>query len=519
MKIKYIYPIILALLVVFSSCDKNFEEINTNPIAATSLDPAYLFANAQRNSAVSTYHYQGEIVQQIVTPYGGVLEGGNRNTVNDGNSASIYNTMFTDVNQLLVDVTEKLKDNPDKSNLYNMARIWKAYCFQVLVDTYGDVPYTEAGKGYLNSLYLPKYDDQETIYADILKEYEEATDALDASKATFTSDLFYRGDIAKWKKLGNSLLLRAGMRYTKYNANTAKAAVQKAIDPARGGVMASNADNAFIQFNATFTYGTGSMLNGGEKHNYYVGAPFVAYLKLTNDPRMLYMMGKYDNPVNPVATAGNFNTNPADQLGMPYGYDENSVQYAPNFPGKVGAAFKYTQYNRLTVGKIDGRENFVTYALTQLLLAEATFRGYISTGTTAQTYYETGIKAHMTQTDNLYGANYNISVAQQNAFLAGPDVAYTDARALELINTQYWVASSFNWAECWANFRRSGFPVLSPIHYQGEDPSVETAAAGGFIHRLPYPLREKSVNPANWEEASTRIGGDNLGTRTFWDVQ
>ena len=88
-------------------------------------------------------------------------------------------------------------------------------------------------------------------------------------------------------------------------------------------------------------------------------------------------------------------------------------------------------------------------------------------------------------------------------------------RALEQINEQYWVASFLIWGEAWANFRRSGYPQLSPINYPGEDPSV--TAGDGFIHRLIYPLKEYSINTTNVKEAVTRMGGDNLGIHIFWD--
>src|SRR5690554_4185648 len=445
MKITYKPLILFALLVSFSSCDKDFEEINTNPILPSTMDPIYQFSKSQQTSAISNYHYQGEIVQQIITPYGGVLEGGNRNTVHEGNASATFNSLFTGPIRDLTDVIEKLKDNPDRTNLYNMARIWRAYCFQYLVDTYGDVPYTEAGRAYLNSDYLPKYDDQKVIYEDLLKEYEEATDALAAGKDVVTGDLFFGGDIAKWKKLGNSLLLRAGMRYSKIDPAKAKSIVSIAVDPSRGGVMSSNDDNAYLQFDAIYTNGTSSALLGGERHNYYIGAPFVDYLKSTNDPRLEYIAVKYANPSNPLATAGAANTNPADQIGMPYGYDENSVQNEPNFPGKNGSAFNYSQFNRATVIRLDAPEFLITYAQTQLLLAEARFRDYITTGS-AKDYYEAGIKGHMEQ-EALYGETLDITPAQQQAYLLNPEVAFNPARALEQINTQYWVASFRIWAE------------------------------------------------------------------------
>jgi len=71
------------------------------------------------------------------------------------------------------------------------------------------------------------------------------------------------------------------------------------------------------------------------------------------------------------------------------------------------------------------------------------------------------------------------------------------------------------WAEAFANFRRSGYPQLTPLNFPGEDPSV--TAGDGFIHRLPYPLKEWSINATNVKAAADRIGGDNMGSRVFWD--
>ncbi|MEO9004906.1 MAG: SusD/RagB family nutrient-binding outer membrane lipoprotein [Ginsengibacter sp.] len=515
MKRKYLFLTLLAFIITFSSCDKNFVKINTNPVLANDLDPVYQFSNAQQASVIPSYHYQGEIVQQIITPFGGVLEGGNRNTVNENNANATFDQLFTGSIRNLVDIINKLKNTPSRSNLYNMARLWKAYCFQNLVDTYGDVPYFDAGKGFIGSTYLPKYDDQKLIYDDLVKEYKEATDALTEGKDVVSGDLFYKGNIAQWKKLGNSLLLRIGMRYTKIDEAKAKSIAAIAVDAGRGGLMESNNDNAFIQYNAVYNNGTSSLLLGGERANYYIGKPFIDFLKSTNDPRLQFISVKYANPSNPLETAGVADTNPADQLGMPYGYDETSISTAPDYPGKNGSAFNYSQFNRATVARIDATRFLMTYAQTQLLLAEANQRGYVSTGM-AKDYYEKAVRAHMAQT-GLYGMDVNINSSLQDNYLQQPGIAFEPAMAIEQINEQYWIASVFIWEEAWANFRRSGFPQLAPINYQGADPSVNTPSAGGFIHRLPYPLREKSVNTANVVEATSRMGGDNLGVRIFWD--
>ncbi len=518
MKKQFIQILFVSVIIITAvSCDKGFVEVNRNPVLATSLDPGYLFSNAQFGSAIQTINYQSQIVQQIITPYTGVLEGGNHNIVYDPNSNALFNLLYTGSTsngvgpgpvKLLVDVINRTKSDAARSNLYNMARIWKAYVFQVLVDTYGDVPYTDAGKGYLEGVYLPKYDDHKVIYDDLLKEVSEATKALDAAKPIEPGDLFYKGNITQWKRLGNSLLLRLAMRYTKTDATKAAQYVVIATNPANGGLMQSNADNAYITFNSTFNSPNANTFQGTERANYYLGKPFVDYMKATGDPRLAFIAVKYEIPANPLATAGAEDTNPANQEGMPFGYNESTITTAPGYPGKTGAAYKYSQLNRRTVAKIDAPEFFITYAQTELLLAEATFRGYITGSAVA--HYNAGVKAHMEQMKQ-FDASAAIPTAAQDAYLlANP---YDPAKALEVINTQYWIASFLNGSEAWANFRRTGFPALTPNPY----PSADASVKGGFVHRLVYPVRELSVNSENYQEAIARMGPDNLATRVFWD--
>ena len=498
-----------SLLTGMAACDKDFEEVNVNPVLPTTLDPGYLFSNAQYTSAIQTFHYQSEIVQQIITPYTGVLEGGNHNIVYDPNTNVAFNNLYNSPVRFLVDVINQTKDDAARSNLYNMARIWKAYVFQVLVDTYGDVPYFNAGQAFITEINLPEYDDQNAIYDDLLKEVREATAALDAGKSIESGDLFYQGDIAKWKKLGNSLLLRIAMRYTKVDPAKAQENVAIAVDPANGGVMESNDDNAWFPFSSTFNHPNANFFQGTERGNVYLGGPFIDYLKTTDDPRLQYIAVKYETPSAPLDEAGAADTDPANQEGMPYGYNESTISTAPGFPGKIGSAFKYSQLNRRTLGKIDAPEFFITYAQTQLLLAEAAQRGWIS-GSAAD-YYNAGVRGHMDQMAQ-FDESAVISSGDQNDYLTAHP--FNAGTALEQINTQYWVASFLNGSEAWANFRRSGYPALAPNPYPGADASVK----GDFIHRLTYPVREKSVNTDNYNAAVARQGADDLATRIFWDT-
>ncbi len=517
MKNKYILTTLFTLIICVSSCDKDFEEINTNPIRPSSIDPIYQLVTAEM-AAYGTWHYESEMAQQLQLLLGGQEEGGNRNTLNYSQVSTAFNFFCGRIKEL-VDIIDKLKDNPERINLYNMARIMKAYYFQLFVDYYGDVAYFDAGKGYLSGNYFPRYDDQKVIYDDLVKELTEAVNALDASKDKVKGEMYFMGDIPKWKKFGNSILLRLGMRYTKTNSDKAKAIVATACDPLRGGVMSSNADNAIVKYNATQNSGLTVFSNGSTKQNWHLGEPFINFLKSNNDPRLQHISVLYSEPFS--ASGGIADTVMAHQIGCPYGYTDIDVVNAPGYPGKIGNVFKYSQMSRQTVNRVDAWYQFVTYAQTSLLLAEARYREYITTGT-VKDYYEAGIKAHMSQLDMFgpSGSASPITISQQNKYLQQPGVVFDPSNALKQINEQYWIACFMLFQEGWANFRRSGYPQLSPINFPGEDPSVDEDTGGdGFIHRLVYPTVEWSINTVNVQEAANRMGGDNLGIRVFWDKE
>lgn len=516
MKTKYLIALLSLVIINLCSCKKDFIKTNTNPVLPTTIEPVYQLVASQIIS-MNIVNYYGTIVQQAQTLLGGAEEAGNRNSNVDNFGSNTFNSLYLNQVQNMVDIINRVKDNPGQTNIYSMARIMKAYSFQILVDAYGDVPYTEAGLSYLKGIFYPKYDDQRAIYEDIAKELQEAVDALDPSKDNVAGEMYFSGNIAKWKKFGNSLLLRVGMRYTKIDENKAKSLVQIATDPARGGVMSSNDDNVVLRANTIQVNPATGFINGSVRNNWFIGKPFIDFMKNNNDPRLQYTAVLYADPA--LANPGTGNTDPAAQIGVPYGYTDVNIVDHPDYPGKVGASFKYSQFNRSTLGRIDAWLYYVTYAQTQLLLAEARHRDYITTGT-AKDYYEAGIRGHMTQRDMWSTSNGGpspITTAEQDAYLLQPDIAFNPATALKQINEQYWVASLMIWAEAFANFRRSGYPQLTPLNFPGEDPFV--TAGDGFIHRLPYPLKEWSVNRDNVQAAADRMGGDNMGVRVFWDKQ
>ncbi len=505
------YSLFLILLISLAGCDKNLPDLNVNRTSPTAVDPALLLNNAVIGASfpTRTVIYDATIVQQMVSPNGGVLAGGNFNIdTRDGSTASVWANHYQNVIKYTNDVITKTKTVTGRSNLYNMARIFQAYAFMVITDEHGDIPYSEAGAGFTSQTFFPKYDAQQDIYPKLIQELTEAATALNASGTIESADVLYAGNIAQWKKFAYSLLLRAGMRLSKVDAAKAQAAVQAAF---AGGVILVNADNALMRHDANYTQPVGVMLNGTEAANFYLAKPFVDQLKNTNDPRLSAIAIRYVG-----ATSGNGqtvaagSTNPAQQIGMPMGYDNGTIVGKATADG-LASFYDYSQVDRRRMAKVSAPIFYVTAAQTQLLLAEARFRGWITAGTAAQ-YFADGIRAHMDQLASYDAASAVPAGARDTYVTANPLGAGTE---LQQINTQYWIASFLNGPEAFANFRRSGFPLLTANPYgQPTNPDVPN---GTFIRRLGYPTSEQSVNSTNYNAAVAKQGADKLSTRVWWD--
>lgn len=501
---------LLSLLMLFAvSCDKGLDELNTNRTNPTAIDPVFQLNNAVINISFpfqSTLVYEIGIVQQIISPNSGVLAGANYNVDNRANTLQTWVNYYRNVIRNTRDVVARTDASPDRGNLKQMARILQAYAFMVLTDTYGDIPYTEGGLGYLDQNFFPKYDAQQAIYTDIIKELTEASAALNAGSKTEPGEILYGGDIAKWKKFGYSLLLRAGMRLSKIDANKAQSTVAAAF---AGGVIVANADNAVMRHDANYLNPLGNTLNGTEGANFYLTKPFVDQLKNTSDPRLSAIAIRYKGAKSgPEQVPGIGTTAPADQVGMPLGYDNAGIGPVATGLG-LASFYDFSQADRRRVTKTSAPMFYVTASQTNLLLAEARERGWITSGT-VEGYYNAGVTAHMEQMASYDAASAISGTAITNYLAANP---FTPASALQQINTQYWISSFLNGPEAFANFRRSGFPALTPNPYPGKEIS------GQFIRRLTYPNSEISVNTSNVNEAITRQGADNLDTRVWWDKQ
>jgi len=521
----YITRTITAVLCssfLFSSCDKGFKDMNVNPNAYNSPVIGSLFSyniiktagSDDDNTLYPNDKLSGAMMQYFASlnPYQWT---GDKYLVKPGYSDGLFNAVFNvelKENGQILDLT---KDKPDLINQYAIARIWHVYIMHRVTDMYGNVPYFQAGQGYINGIYKPKYDLQSDIYPAMLSLLDSAANELDPSKPSFgAADYLYGGDPAAWKRFAYSLMLRLGMRLTKVDAAMAETWVKKAI---AGGVMQSNADVAKLDHtdgSELNFYWDGEELRGGEgvppsaKGLGYgkMGQTFVNYLKNTSDPRLPFYITLWPGNADPSQLPTS--TLPGVQKGLPNGYDYSSIKtLIPGWTDDMLA--EYSEINLNTIGSNSTPSIFQSYAEVQFYMAEAALRGWDPGD--PKTYYENGVKASM-QIETLYPGGMSIPDNKISDYLtANPYTGGTFDQQMQQIHTQLWVSLFMNNIEVYANWRRTGYPVLVPVNYPGN------ATGGTISRRLPYPQSEASLNTDNYKAAVQAQGPDLFTTRVWWD--
>ena len=498
---KRIYLILMTFSLVFTGCelDEGFEEMNVDPTKASQIDVNNKFASVFLRTSGGRYEnwrtsliYSSQIIQHMSST--ATYWTGNFYTLNQGYSTSLFDRAYPEQVKEIEDIIYQLTQEEVTGTQMGVARIWRAFIYHRLTDLYGDIPYSQAGKGYIEGILKPAYDSQESVYMDMLAEIEAGISQL-GSNDLGASDLIFQGDIDKWRRFGNSLMLRLAMRLTKADAATAQSWAQKAIS---GGTMNSNDDIAYIQH----TLGPAGINKNGHGEvftadgNMRISKVFMEFLQGGNDPRLPIL----------AARRSDGSTDPADLVGMPNGLTSGALEE------KYGneSSF-YAEPNRTVLGGEDTPMVFQTYAEVEFLKAEAAIRGWHSGD--PETHYNNGVKAAMQMLGMLYANASDISDDQVSAYLAA--TPYDPAIGLEMIHTQYWAATFLNEYEAFANWRRTGFPVLEPFGGEAVYPGNETN--GQIPRRMIYPSSEESTNPENFAAAVQRQGPNTLTTRVWWD--
>lgn len=512
LKLTYIVALTLGSLLV--SCNKaGLTDLNRPLNSVDYPIPANMFTGALLNTPQDNYSVLAQGMQYFST-YKEVPAIGDKFYSFNGTEAD-FNLYYTVKLNLLKQLEDAL--TAEQTNEKAMVRILRVYEFHQLTDIAGDIPYFDAMKGESDRILSPKYDPQRDIYLDMLNELDESAKTLDPSKTTFgNADLFYKGDVAKWKKFAYTLMLRLGMRLTEVEPETAETWVRTAI---AGGVMTDYADIAKISYaNASGGMNpkvqnsllNGNYLNPQDVDNVEGGkyaATFINELKSTNDPRLPVISVVWQKSNG--ATAYVPNNDPAVQRGMVSG----SLNTKPlDFD-------TYSEPSPLVLN-VAAPIIILGPAESYLLLAEAALRGWY-TGMTAAEAYNLGVSAGMTQWAQwpAVAPSSNVITQQQiDDYLA--DNPYNSSGSfeeqLEQISVQKWISMFGDDYEVYANWRRTGYPELMPVNYPGN------VTGGKMFRRFSIPVSENLTNQENYQEALQRQGfsestNDNLLTRVWWD--
>mgnify|MGYP003886281353 CR=1 FL=1 len=384
-----------------------------------------------------------------------------------------WNRLYTRVLNNLKDAKEIVDSDTSlsaeqKANQIAIIDILEVYTWQVLVDTFGNIPYSEALMGLENQ--FPKYDDSAEIYQDLINRITADIAALNTSAEGFgDADIIYNGDISKWKKMAASVKLRLGVQLLDVNPGLANQTITSAVS---AGVFTSNEDNFQLNYltAAPYTNPVYEDLVLSGRTDYVPANTIVDYMNALDDPRRpIY----FSNPIDGVYVGGDYGTS----NGYETHSHEGDIFFTPEMPGVL-----------------------LDYAEVEFLLAEASMKG-VPVGS-VENHYNAGIMATMDY--------WGVDAAEAAAYLASPDVAWatapgTDAEKLAM---QFWIGMYNRGFEGWNVWRRLDNPTLNVAIDFGEP--VPT--------RYTYPLSESSINPTGYNQAVTAMGGDTKTTKVFWDV-
>jgi Starch-binding associating with outer membrane len=463
--------IAITTLFVFS-CD-NFGDVNENPNQPLSVPAHLLLGNIIRVNQNTIYGMQqggdmGMCWAQHVSKvqYNDEERYIPRRGAIDAIWTNLYTAVISDAKTMYV-----LADEEGNDNLKGISLVLQANAFQILTDLYGPVPFDEV---FVEGIIKPKYNSQEEVYDGLIGLLTQADLLLanNTGDVPATSDLVYGGDATKWRKLANSLKFKALMRISA--RRNVSAELQALVNA--GHLMSSTSDSAQLTYlvaepDANPIYET---INGNSaRKEYKISSVLVSKMNTLGDPRL----NVYAEPIAGGSIVGNI-----PGVENPSNYNDYSglgtFYLNPTLPGVI-----------------------LSNSQLQFLLAEAANEGYISGGTAAAlNYYNSGIISNF---------EFNGIAGSAAAYIAQPIVTFTtQANARVRIGEQSWIALFGQGFEAWTEWRRTGYPALSPV-VNAAEPSIPS--------RLYYSSTAISLNRNNYLDAvATLTGGDELTSPLWW---
>lgn len=511
---------LLTTVLVMVSCSKQkLIDLNVDPNAVTDLDMSYLVSRAtlqiggEYENTRANMLYAATMIQHTASTAG--YFSGDKYFYSSQYSGAYMETHFTGVAKLLSHAITKTEGDADLVNVNATAMILRAFDLHRMTDIYGDIPYEQAGKGLESQEnWFPSYQSQQEVYAALVRDIRAARDKFSPSaKSMGAQDFLYSGDIAKWKKFANSLLMRIGMRMSKKDPATAQSVFTEAY---QSGAFTSNDDNAYIHYSDGPQGVNRNGLNDGYWNTYKyskdakISKNFIDRMMANNDPRLMIVSGGTGNPEDP----STWDTDPADQKGMPNGYTAANITTV--LPAADAAAYSAPGvgnkiFSMLNLNYLDWQDPYklLSYSEVELMAAEAALKGWISSD--PESHFNAGVTAAINEW-TAFDPSFARTSAEIDAYIAGRGFAVASNTDKErLIGEEYWAATWLNDIESWSNWRRTGYPVLTPTN----DPNAWES--NEIPRRLKYWENEISSNPINYKAAVDRMGGDNFSTKVWWD--
>ncbi|HLT86118.1 MAG TPA: SusD/RagB family nutrient-binding outer membrane lipoprotein [Sphingobacterium sp.] len=513
-----ILTVALALwtIICFTACTKDFEKINTDPISITSAPPEKLLApalvNMLRTNLIRNRNFNNELMQVTVTrseDENAVFRYDFRPNMADYTWNGWYSelTNFRDIYE--VASTEEYQNDSYKG----IALICEVWGFSLLTDTYGDVPFTEANKGKLG-IVEPAFDTQKDIYMAFFDKLEEANTLLSNSMASVveSSDPIYKGDVALWRKFGNSLYLRLLLRVSGKAEVSADviAKIKEIIEdrPAQYPTFAANEESAVLKWTGgtvTTDPFTSPYVTSLREIDFTIPSLcnfFILKLSNWNDPRIDIAEPYGLNTRNRLGIApgsGGF-------IGIESGYEPGGAEDKQAYFYAFGAS-DFSLHKSPLTGII------MTFAELEFIKAEAASKGWISSS--AADHYHRGIAnaihywvpAFTTDISDAEFTDYvtNAGIEWDEAL---PLDAPTGDSKMERIHVQKYICLFMTDFQQWFEHRRTGHPVL---------PKGSGLRNGGNLPvRLNYPVYVQSANSTNYRNAVANMGGDSINTLVWW---
>jgi hypothetical protein len=475
---------ILFIITVVVGCDDRLDELNTDKRNPAEVDPESLFSMALREAVDMTVS-----INVNDNPFRLFAQHWAQTTYPDESQYNLtgrtipqnfwtngYRDALIDFKQSKILLEQQLESGDSGipigvlNNRLAVVDIMMAYVFTLMVDTFGDIPYTEA----LDPENLtPKYDDARTIYNDLISRLDAAAAAIDPDVRGFTTvqDPLYESDMSKWYKFANTWRMRMGMMLADVDKN---ASVQIVNDALADGVFTSNDDNASLTYyeaapntNPVFE---DLVLSG--RQDFVAANTIVNIMNALDDPRRRVY---FRENLGPDVFEGGIYGDANNYSGFTQVGD---LFHTPTLPGFI-----------------------LTYAHVEFWKAEAVERGGYSVTGSAEQHYNEAIRASFDQWD----------VDQFDEYISQPAVAYSTASGdfKQKIGIQMWLALYNQGFDAWTEWRR--------LDFEGFNPPPDLTI-GDIPLRFTYPLVEAQLNGEEYRAAADAIGGNEKSTPIFWDV-